>query len=351
MKPDAPVDNPAPSGVLLINLGTPDSPSVSDVRNYLREFLSDPYVIDLPAPLRFALLWGLILPFRPSRSAKAYRQIWTDRGSPLRFHGEDLLARLQDDSMWNSSPGPIGFAMRYGRPSYCDALDQLHKAGAHHVRVFPMFPQYSESAWLTAVKACDAAAAQRGMTTSAVQPFYDHPRYLDVLAKRTAAHLDSYPADKLLMSFHGLPERHIRRTDASTTGHCLQRAGCCDTMVSANRNCYRAHCYATARGLAERLELTAEAWEVSFQSRLGRTPWIQPFTDHRIPEIAAAGCRRLAVVCPSFVADCLETIEEIGITAAKSFQAHGGEELHLVPALNSEPSWAKVVAELVEATD
>lgn len=347
----APIDNATPSGVLLINLGTPDSPEVADVRRYLCEFLSDPYVIDLPAPLRFALLWGFILPFRPRKSARAYRQVWTDRGSPLRFHGEDLLARLQDDSLWTRPPGPIAFAMRHGKPSLHEALDQLHHAGARHVQVFAMFPQYSESAWLTATKACDAAAEKRGMSTSAVRPFYDNPRYLDVLAERTAAHLDSCRADKLLMSFHGLPERHIRRTDASPTGHCLQRDDCCDTMVAANRNCYRAHCYATARGLAERLQLTSERWEVSFQSRLGRSPWIRPFTDHRIPEIAASGCRRLAVVCPSFVADCLETIEEIGITADKSFREHGGEQLYLVPALNSEPSWAKVVAELIEAAD
>ncbi len=339
------------SGVLLINLGTPDSPKVGDVRRYLREFLSDPYVIDIPTPLRLALVYGLILPFRPRKSAKAYQQVWTDRGSPLRFHAEDLHQRLQDTSLWQQPPGSVALAMRYGKPSIQAAFDQLQAAGIQHVKVFPMFPQYSESAWLTAAKACEKAAQLRGMTTSNVQPFYDHPSYLDVLASYTATHLDRCQPDKVLMSFHGLPERHMRKIDTSPTGHCLQRDNCCDAMVDANRNCYRAHCFATARGLASRLGLSSDQWEVSFQSRLGRTPWIQPFTDHRIPKIAAAGCRRLAVVCPSFVADCLETIEEIGITADKSFQEHGGEKLHLIPALNSHPAWVKVVAELIEAAD
>ena len=351
MPPHATDRHSTPPGVLLINLGTPDSPAVADVRRYLREFLLDPYVIDLPTPLRYALVYGLILPFRPRKSAAAYRKVWTERGSPLRFHGEDLLAKLQDQSLWQQVPGSIALAMRYGNPSIEAAFGQFERAGIQHVRVFPMFPQYSESAWQTAVEACAAAAARRGMHTSNTPPFYAEPCYLDALAEVTARHLRACDPERVLMSFHGLPERHIHRSDASASGHCLRQPGCCDAIVAANRNCYRAHCFATARGLAQRLELADDTWEVSFQSRLGRTPWIQPFTDHRIPEIAAAGCRRLAVVCPSFVADCLETVEEIGIAAAQSFQEHGGEELSLIPALNSDPAWAKVVAELVEAAD
>ena len=351
MTQDEPDASPAPQGVLLINLGTPDSPEVADVRRYLREFLMDPYVIDLSAPLRIALVYGLILPFRPSKSADAYRKVWTDRGSPLRFHGEDLLAQLQDQANWRQAPGSIALAMRYGHPSIQAAFDQFEQAGIGHVRVFPMFPQYSESAWLTATKACEAAAAQRGIRTSTVPPFYADPRYLDVLATHTAPHLAACDPDKVLMSFHGLPERHIKRTDASSSGRCLREPGCCDSIVTANRDCYRAHCCATAQGLADRLGLPPDEWEVSFQSRLGRTPWIRPFTDHRVPQLAAAGCRRLAVVCPSFVADCLETVQEIGMAADQSFQEHGGEKLFLIPALNSEPTWAKVVAELIETAD
>ncbi len=343
--------SPTAHGTLLVNLGTPDSPSVADVRRYLAQFLSDPLVIDLPAPARFALVRGVILPFRPRKSAAAYAKIWTDRGSPLRVHGNDLVQRLRQTDRDGSRLGPVVLGMRYGNPSIDAGLDQLRAQGVQRVTVLPLFPQYSESAWLTAVKACEAAAASRHLALQVIPPFYADPRYLDVLASTTAAALEASRPNKLLMSFHGLPERHLHRTDRSDDGRCLQRDDCCASIDSDNRDCYRAQCYATARSLAQRLQLPADAWEVSFQSRLGRTPWIRPYTDERIRDLAATGCRRLAVVCPAFVADCLETLEEIGTAGRQAFRAYGGEELTLVPALNSDPAWAAAIVDMLLACE
>lgn len=327
--------------MLLINLGTPDDPSPAAIRRYLAEFLSDPYVIDIAAPLRFMLLHLVILPFRPRRVADAYRLIWTERGSPLRFHSVDLR-----DALRSRLDRPVSMGMRYGRPSLAAALDELQAEGVDTVRALPLFPQYSESAWETAAVATRELAAKRGMTVTFVPPFYDHPGFLDAAAAVARPVLAEFGADRVMMSFHGLPERHVRKTDRSATGHCLTE-GCCDRIQDANRDCYRAQCYATARGLAERLGPSLPDWEVAFQSRLGRTPWIQPFTDHRLIELAESGCRRLAVLCPSFVADCLETLEEIQVRARDSFVEAGGEDLRLIPAVNSSAPWIDAAVDLL----
>ena len=335
--------NPDHRGILLVNLGTPDSPAVADVRRYLHEFLSDPLVIDLPAPLRFLLVRGLILPFRPKRAAAAYEKIWTDRGSPLRFHGEDLAVEVA-----RVSGRPAALGMRYGNPSIAAALNQLAAAGATTVQAVPLFPQYSESAWETAAQVITKAAAERRLRLAILPPFYATEEFLLTLATHVEEQTAEFAADHYLMSFHGLPERHMRRTDQSREGHCLTRPDCCDALVAANQKCYRAQCYRTARELGRRLDLPEDRFSVSFQSRLGRTPWIQPFTDERIPELAKSGCRRLAVLCPAFVADCLETLEEVAIRERASFLASGGEELLLVKALNSDPRWARAIVAMLE---
>jgi len=336
------------TGLLLCNLGTPDDPSPSSVRRYLREFLSDPRVLDIHPVARWALLNLIILPTRPRKSAAAYRQIWgrdgDGAGSPLLKHSLDLTAavRARLGEGW-----AVELAMRYQRPSIASALAKLRAAGADAIVVFPLYPQYSSSSTGSSVEEVFRVAAQPWVTPSLsfVEPFYDDARFIDAFAAQGAPVLAEQRPDHVLMSFHGLPERHMRKADA-TGAHCLASAGCCDRIVDANRNCYRAQCFATARSLAARLGLGEGTWSVSFQSRLGRTPWIRPYTDKVLPELAAAGKKRVAVFSPAFVADCLETLEELGIRARRDFTAAGGESLTLVPSLNASPRWVDAVVAL-----
>jgi ferrochelatase len=325
-----------------VNLGTPASPGVADVRRYLREFLSDPRVIDLPAPSRRLLLEAVILPFRPRRSAHAYASIWTAGGSPLLVHSRALA---QGVAKALGAGFRVELAMRYGEPGIAGALDRLDAQGVGRVVVLPLFPQYAASAGGSALEAVYTGAGRRWNVTpiDVLPPFYDDPGFLRVLAEIARPELARFRPDHVLLSFHGLPEHHVRKSDR-TGEHCLARADCCDAIGAANRDCYRAHCFATARGLAARLELPAGGWSVAFQSRLGRTPWIRPYTDERLPELARSGVRRLAVACPSFVADCLETLEEIGIRARAQWRACGGERLLLVPCPNAHPLWVETVA-------
>jgi ferrochelatase len=332
----------APTGVLILNLGTPASPAPADVRRYLRQFLSDPYVIDLAAPLRRLLLEAVILPFRPRRSAEAYAKIWTPAGSPLRVHGLALRDRL-------AAALGTGFAvelgMRYGEPALTGAVARLREAGARRVVVRPLFPQYSRAATRSALDAAAAALGAHPELTWAVvrEDFHAEPGFVAALAGVAAPRLTRFRPDHVLMSYHGLPERQIRRTDPSGR-HCLADASCCDAVTEVNRRCYRAQCFATSRALAAALELAPDAWSTSFQSRLGTTPWIRPYTDHVLPELRGRGVARLAVLCPSFVADCLETLEEIGIRGRAQWRELGGEALELVPCLNADPAWAETLA-------
>jgi ferrochelatase len=332
-------------GLLLVNLGTPVAPRTPEVRRYLREFLSDPRVFDMH-PVKRALVLNLfILPFRPAKSAEAYRKIWSDRGSPLLVHGEDLAAKLRA----RLGPGfAVELAMRYQSPSIASALDRLRDAGADRVIVFPLFPQYSSAAWGSAVEKVFEEASSRWNVPvlEVVPPFYDHPAFLDALAGIARRERAAFDADHFLISFHGLPERQVVKSDQTGGRHCL-RDGCCASIVPVNRFCYRAQCFATARGLAERLGLAEDRWEVTFQSRLGRDPWIRPFTDHRVIELARRGVKRLAVLSPAFVADCLETLEELALRAREDFVAHGGEELRLIPSLNSEDSWVDAMLRIM----
>jgi len=342
-------DDERPSAVLLLNLGTPDSPSVADVRRYLREFLSDPRVIDLNPIARWLLLNVVILPFRPARSAAAYQAIWGAasgvEGSPLLFHSLALTRGVR------AALGPryvVELAMRYGAPSIASALGRLMSANPTRLVVAPLFPQYSSAASGSALARVYEllGAAWNVPAIETLGPFYDSPAFIDAFTEVARRHLDAFRPDFVLFSYHGLPERHVRKSDP-TGQHCLGAASCCDAIVPANRYCYRAHCFATTRALARNLGLGPEAHSVSFQSRLGRTPWIRPYTDLVLPELARAGKRRLAVLCPAFVADCLETVEEIGIRASAQWRSLGGEALHLVPSLNAEATWIQAVADLV----
>jgi ferrochelatase len=329
-------------GLLLLNLGTPDDPQVPAVRRYLRQFLSDPRVIDIHPIARWLLLNLVILPFRPAKSAEAYRTIWTERGSPLLFYTRDLAERVQHElgAGWRVAVG-----MRYGRPAADQALAELHLAGCSPIHVLPLYPQYASASTGTALEQIYAAAARYPVTPvlRVLPDFYQDPRFIEpaaALARPVVPH-----ADHVLFSFHGLPERQVKASDFSGS-YCLATAACCDQLGLANRSCYRAQCFATARALARTLDLPPERTSVAFQSRLGRTPWIRPYTDEVIPELARRGVRRLAVLCPSFTADCLETIEEIGARGVEQFRQAGGEHLDLVPCVNADPAWARGVADM-----
>lgn len=335
------------TGLLLINLGTPDEPTTPAVRRYLREFLSDPRVLDMNAVGRWFLLNLIILPFRPAKSAEAYQKIWTERGSPLLFHGLDVteLVRQRLGPTWK-----VELAMRYGAPSIESALTAFRQAGVDRIVVFPLFPHYASSSTGSALEAVHAAAGRvwNVPQLSVIGSYYDEPAFIEAFAEVGRRTLTDAAADHVIMSFHGLPERQVMKSD-DTGAHCLKAETCCDQIVVANRNCYRAQCYATARALAAALELGPEDYTVAFQSRLGKIPWIRPFTDELLDQLAAQGKKRLAVFCPAFVADCLETIEEIGIRAREQFRAAGGEEVTLVPSLNAEATWADAIVTLIRA--
>jgi protoporphyrin/coproporphyrin ferrochelatase len=336
-------------GLLLVNLGTPDAPEPAAVRRYLREFLSDPRVLDIPVAARWALLELVILPVRPARSAEAYRKVWTPEGSPLLVHSRRLAARLQD------ALGPewvVELAMRYGTPSLGSALERLASARARTLTVLPLYPQYASSSTGSTLERVYelAGKAWNAPALRVVPPFFDHPAFLEAWVEVARPALLEARADHVLFSFHGLPERHVRKSDVSGR-HCLQSADCCDVSVAENRWCYRAQCFSTARALAARLGILSEHTTVGFQSRLGRTPWIKPYTDVLLPELAAKGVRRLAVLCPAFVADCLETLEEIGIRAREDFLRAGGEALALVPSLNAHPAWVRALVRLVRGAN
>ena len=334
-----------PHGLLLINLGTPDEPTTPAVRRYLREFLSDPRVIDINAVGRALLLNLIILPTRPSKSAAAYQSIWdAKRGSPLLYHSQDLTTGVREKL---GDGWVVELAMRYGNPSIEAGLEKLAAAKVDRIVVLPLFPQYATSSTGTAIaRVMELATAKWTVPALDFVPaFFDDAGFLAAFEAVAKPALAAAKSDHVLFSFHGLPVRQITKTDM-TGKHCFASETCCDTLE--NPNCYRAQCFATARALASRLGLPAEQYTICFQSRLGRTPWIQPYTDVELDRLAAAGKKRLAVMCPAFVADCLETVEEIGIRAKEQFTAAGGEDLVLVPSLNATPGWVDAVVAIAE---
>jgi ferrochelatase len=334
-----------PTGVLLLNLGTPASPSVPDVRRYLAEFLSDPRVMDLPKPLRWLVLHLWILRLRPRRSAAQYASVWMAEGSPLLVHSRALCAALAKEL---GAGFEVQLAMRYGMPSIPDGLAHLLAAEVGKIVVFPLFPQAASSSRGSALAKVFALAGalENVPILDIASEFFDDPGFTNAWKSVIEPRLAEFRPDYVLFSFHGLPERHLRKSDP-TGRHCLASTGCCDAIGRLNRACYRAQCAVTTRALAHALDLAADAHSMSFQSRLGREPWIHPYTDHVLPELQRRRIRRLAVVCPSFVADCLETVEEIGIRARTQWRALGGEELLLVPSLNADPVWVRALAQMV----
>ncbi len=329
--------------LLLVNLGSPASTEVADVRRYLNQFLMDPYVIDLPWPVR-RLLVSLILLKRPAQSAHAYASIWWPEGSPLVV----LSRRLQQAMQAQWRHGPVELAMRYGQPSIESALLRLAGQGIQQVTLAPLYPQFADSTVTTVIEEAKRVVRAHNLSLriAVLPPFYDQPEYLDALVDSARPYLDQ-DFDHLLLSFHGLPERHLHKLDPS--GHCLQGADCCRTAApEVLAHCYRAQCLASAEAFASRMGLRPEQWSVSFQSRLGRAKWIEPYTETRLDQLGKQGVKKLLVMCPAFVADCIETLEEIGDRGLEQFQAAGGESLQLVPCLNDHPSWVAALNSLSE---
>ena len=314
--------------LLLVNLGSPASTEVADVRRYLNQFLMDPYVIDLPWPLR-RLLVSLILIKRPEQSAHAYASIWWPEGSPLVV----LSRQLQEAVRPHWTQGPVELAMRYGEPSIEARLVELAGQGINRVTLAPLYPQFADSTTTTVIEEARRVIRAHGLKVqlSILQPFYDQPEYLDALTASAAPYLQQ-GFDHLLLSFHGLPERHLHKSDP-TGAHCLKGDDCCQRAEGeVLASCYRAQCMRTAAGFAARAGLRDDQWSVSFQSRLD--------------ELAQRGVKKLLVMCPAFVADCIETLEEIGDRGREQFIEAGGEDLLLVPCLNTHEDWVHALVAL-----
>ena len=330
--------------VLLVNLGSPDSTAVPDVRRYLREFLGDERVIDLPKPLRFALLEGIILRTRPKKSAHAYASIWQPEGSPLVITSRSVRAKL---AAALGPRTPVYLAMRYGNPSIASIVAQMAADGIEEVLLFPQYPHYAMSSWETVVVKVfeERAKLAPGLRITTVQPFYQDADYIEALYTVTAPFL-SQAHDHLLFSYHGIPERHLRKGDSSK-GHCTLVADCCTTCSPAHATCYKAQVLATTRALVARAGIATDHHSVSFQSRLAGEPWLSPFTDHVLEQLPKEGKKRLLIICPAFVTDCLETIEEISVEGKETFMAAGGQSFHQIPCLNDQPPYIDFLANRV----
>jgi len=329
--------------VLLINLGTPDSPSVADVRSYLGQFLNDPRVIDIPWLLRKILVNLIIVPFRAPKSARIYQKLWTPQGSPIMFHGEKVKALLQEKL---GSGYRVELAMRYKNPAIPDVLESIRKTNPDRIIVLPLFPQYASASTGSALQEVMDVVRKWWVIPeiSMVSQYWDHPGFVRALVARGQEY-DWRQYDHVLFSYHGLPERQVDKV--YDQGLCSDR-DCEHEITQENKYCYKAACYGTTRLLAQGLGIPGENYTVCFQSRLDKN-WLQPFSDQVIVELAKKGARKLLVFSPAFVADCLETTVEIGEEYQLLFEQNGGEKVQLVESLNDHPLWIEALEDLVKS--
>jgi len=331
-------------GVILMNLGSPDSTEVKDVRKYLDEFLMDERVIDKSWLFRALLVKGIIVPFRAPKSAEAYKTIWTDEGSPLVVNSKHLQKALQ-----NEIEEPVEIAMRYGNPSPEAAYEALLKEmpDMEEVIAVPLYPHYAMSSYETAVEYAKEIHKKKkySFKLTFIKPFYNEPNYLHALAENIRPYLQK-DYDHLLFSYHGIPGRHVRKSDV-TGCHCLQKDNCCEVASPAHEFCYRHQVITTTKLVTEALNIPKEKYSISFQSRLGKG-WLTPFTDMRLKELPAEGKKNILIICPAFVSDCLETLEEIAVREKKSFMEAGGESYEMIPCLNTNPLWVKTIAGYIQ---
>ena len=336
-------------GVLLVNLGSPASTSTKDVRKYLDQFLMDERVIDAPYWLRAILVKGIILNTRPKKSAKAYKKIWWDEGSPLIVLSERLLNKVQ-----KKTELPVALAMRYGSPSIKDGLQELHDTGVTDVLIVPLYPQHAMATTETILVLAEELRKEffPQMKFTDIPAFYHKKEYIEVLANSIKDSLKDKKWDKILFSYHGIPERHVRKSDI-TKIHCKPNDSvqfeCCKTTSPAHEFCYKHQCYETTRQVVEYLGIEPHQYFVSFQSRLAGDPWLQPYTDKMLEKYPNEGVKKLAVVTPAFVSDCLETLEEIAMEGKEEFLKAGGEEFYAIPCINDNDDWVDVLVDWIEA--
>ncbi|MBT8041960.1 MAG: ferrochelatase [Pontiella sp.] len=329
-------------GFILMNTGSPASTQTTDVRRYLNEFLMDPYVIDLPWPLRALLVKGFILPKRPAESAEAYKTIWTEHGSPLIHTCKQIRNALRE-----RIDAPIEIGMAYGTPSFKTAIGKMLDAGVDDFCLLPMFPQYAMATVGSCVAGVMKEIRQRKSTATVrtVEPFYADPNYIEPLAQ-SLTEVDEH----ILFSYHGLPERHLKKTDP-TGHHCLSTPECCNEPSIAHDTCYRYQCLATTRAIVKAANIASGRYRVAFQSRLGRDKWLEPATDKMLEELPAKGIKKLAVICPAFFCDCLETLEEIEIRGRETFLDAGGESFRMIPCINDTEAGIKCLENLIANAD
>lgn len=335
----------ARKAVLLANLGSPDSYEVRDVRNYLREFLMDERVIDIPNLLRTILVKGIIVPFRAPKSAAKYKTVWTENGSPLIHISKQVQAKLQ-----NELGMPVELCMRYANPTPQAAFVRLQEGSPdlEEVILVPLYPHYAMSSYETAVEQVKKIhqEGKYSFQLKVISPFYNDQKYIQSLANSIKPFLEK-PFDHVLFSYHGIPERHVKKTDSTKT-HCLMKEDCCNVNSDAHRTCYRHQVMSTTQLTANALGLSKEKFSVSFQSRLGADAWLKPSTAEQLSLFPKQGIKKLVILCPAFVSDCLETLEEIQMEGRETFMKNGGEEFTVIPCLNDRDEWIEALAELVK---
>lgn len=332
-------------GVLLVNLGSPDSTETKDVKSYLKEFLMDGRVIDLPKWFRTFLVKGIILNTRPKKSAKAYRKIWWKDGSPLIVLTERLQEKIQ-----KKVSIPVSIAMRYRNPSIHFGLEKLAKKGVNEVLLVPLYPQFAMATTETILVLAEEIRAKYfpEMKFTSLPSFYNHPDYVRVLANSIQEFLKGKDWEHLLFSYHGVPNRHIRKSDI-TKSHCKMNEKCCFEDSPAHKYCYRHQCEKTTQNVAKYLDLTEGTFSTTFQSRVSILgSWLRPYTDKTVEAFAKNGTKELAIATPAFVSDCLETLEEIGMEAAEDFEDKGGEKLHVIPCINDRDDWVNVMSRWID---
>jgi ferrochelatase len=330
--------------ILLINLGTPDSPSVSDVRKYLTQFLNDARVIDISPIGRFVLVNGIIVPFRSPKSAKLYQNIWTKEGSPLLLNTKSLAEKLQKEM---GDDYIVEWAMRYQKPSIKSVLEKLRKQQPSEIIILPLYPQYASSSTGSTAEAVlkELSGWEVIPSIKLINKFYDHPAFIKALVETAKDYnLNSY--EHIIFSYHGLPERQIKKASVHYGNNTCNFENCCNTISKDNRYCYRANCFETTRQLVKHLNIPQGKYTSTFQSRLD-DKWLKPYSDKVIEELAKKGMKKILVFSPAFVADCLETIYEIGTEYDEIFKEHGGESVTLVKSLNDNEAWVKAVKEIV----
>ena len=330
-------------GVLLVNLGSPDGPTAKEVKPYLDEFLMDERVIDVPNWLRNLLVRGIILQTRPKKSAKAYAKIWWEEGSPLVVISERFASKVGQQT-----DIPVALGMRYGSMSIKNALKELKDKGVSEILLVPLYPHYAMSSYETVVVKTmqEQQANYPDMRITTLPAFYKNPDYIKVLSERILKGLENFDYDHILFSYHGIPERHIRKSDP-TKFHCKIDGSCCQINSVAHNTCYRHQCYDTTELVKAELNLDEDKVSTSFQSRLAGDPWLKPYTDFEFERLAKAGIKKLAVITPAFVSDCLETLEEIAMEGKEQFMEAGGEGYIHIPCLNESDSWVALMAEWI----